>query len=607
MTTLLDWSRFRRADTEPRQGAARSVTLHRISTVTGILGLVLLTTVIVFAAWNERRTLFREAQEHARDSAFFLADHAERLFEVSDVALGSTILATKGLDWDAIETSEPLFTTLRNSNTLLPYVEDLWLNDATGKLRLTTFKFPAPYSNASDRSIFLDVKSATDHLVIGDRIVGRVTNQPTFMVGRRLTNPDGSFRGMVSATLDLSYFTSYWRRLELPNGERIAVVNEASGKALLVSDDNADPPPPQGGWGNLLAVGGQHSEAGEFQPARDTFGFYHRVADLPLFVTVEFARASVDEEWRVWVLRLAPLAAAAFLTLFSVMMLGRRQGRQEMEAAHDLAMARAALETANQHLEERVASRTADLRESNEEIQRFAYIVGHDLRSPLVNITGFTSELEDLRPALFAEGSAGAPSPAHRDFDEAIGFIRSSIDKMDRLINAILALSREGRRNFQPETIDTAALLREIRDSVAHRLQMAGATMTIEPLPALRTDRIAAEQIFSNLVDNAVKYLRKDVVGDIVVSGQRFGNRCHFRVADNGRGIDMKDRARVFELFRRAGPQDQPGEGIGLAHVKAMLRRLGGTIALESTPGQGCIFTVNLPDLDESAPVNKDA
>lgn len=590
-----------------KRRAARPVTLHRISTVTGLLGLVLLTIVIAFAAWNERRTLFREAQEHARDSAFFLADHAERLFEVSDVALGSTILAAKGLDWDAIETSEPLYTTLRNSNALLPYVEDLWLNDATGRLRLTTFKFPAPSSNTSDRSIFLGVKSAIDHLVVGDRIVGRVTNQPTFMVGRRLSNPDGSFRGMVSATLDLGYFTSYWSRLELPNGERIAVVSAESGNALVASSENSDLPPTQGGWGNLLAVGAQHPEAGKFKPDRDTFGFYHRVGDLPLFVTVEFARASVDEEWRVRVLRLAPFAAAAFLTLFSVMMLGRRQGRQEMQAAHDLAMARAALETANQHLEERVAARTAALRESNEEIQRFAYIVGHDLRSPLVNITGFTSELEELRPTLFAEGSNDPPTPARRDFDEAVGFIRSSTDKMDRLINAILGLSREGRRSFQPETIDMTALLREIRDGVAHRLQTAGATMTIEPLPAVRTDRIAAEQIFSNLVDNAVKYLRKDVVGEIVVSGQRIGDRCRFRVADNGRGIDMKDEARVFELFRRAGPQDQPGEGIGLAHVRAVLRRLGGTIVLESNLGQGSTFTVELPDFGGSAPVSTNA
>lgn len=110
---------------------------------------------------------------------------------MSDVALGSTILATKGLDWDAVAASEGFWTTLRNSNALLPYVEDLWLNDAAGRLPMTTFKFPAPFSDASDRSIFKAVKSDGDNLAIGDRIVGRVTNRPTRAVMAFTRPPSG--------------------------------------------------------------------------------------------------------------------------------------------------------------------------------------------------------------------------------------------------------------------------------------------------------------------------------------------------------------------------------------------------------------------------------
>ena len=128
----------------------------------------------------------------------------------------------------------------------------------------------------------------------------------------------------------------------------------------------------------------------------------------------------------------------------------------------------------NLNLETTVDERTADLREANDEIQRFAYIVSHDLRSPLVNIMGFTSELEELRGDIFrriaALGRADAvgarwrrPTPAtpsrcskaqdkqlSQDFTEALGFIKSSIAKMDRLITAILNLTREGRREFEP-------------------------------------------------------------------------------------------------------------------------------------------------------------
>jgi signal transduction histidine kinase len=115
--------------------------------------------------------------------------------------------------------------------------------------------------------------------------------------------------------------------------------------------------------------------------------------------------------------------------------------------------------------------RETELVEANEEIQRFAYIVSHDLRSPLVNIMGFTSELEALRADLFRrletltaeadEAEREGDQRLGQDFDEAIDFIKASIGKMDRLINAILRLSREGRREFKPERVDMGALIEE--------------------------------------------------------------------------------------------------------------------------------------------------
>jgi signal transduction histidine kinase len=109
------------------------------------------------------------------------------------------------------------------------------------------------------------------------------------------------------------------------------------------------------------------------------------------------------------------------------------------------------------------------------------------------------------------------------------------------------------------------------------------------------SDRFALDQVFSNLIENAVKYLRPGVPGRIVVSGRRDSERVVYTVADNGRGIDPRDHARVFDLFRRSGAQDTPGEGIGLATVRALVFRLGGIIALESNLGQGATFTLSLP------------
>ena len=258
------------------------------------------------------------------------------------------------------------------------------------------------------------------------------------------------------------------------------------------------------------------------------------------------------------------------------------------------------------HASASLKEREAELRDANEEIQRFAYIVSHDLRSPLVNIMGFTSELEALRGDVFrrleelrgvADDAAAvrADTQLGDDFDEAIGFIKTSIGKMDRLINAILKLSREGRREFRPERVDMTALMETIKASSAIQADAAAATIAVSRLPSIASDRLALEQIFSNLVDNALKYLRAGVPGRIEIAARVAGPNIVYEVRDNGRGVDEKDRERIFELFRRAGTQDKPGEGIGLAHVRALVRRLGGTIGLTSEPGKGSTFSVVLP------------
>jgi signal transduction histidine kinase len=273
----------------------------------------------------------------------------------------------------------------------------------------------------------------------------------------------------------------------------------------------------------------------------------------------------------------------------------------------DLARSRDILQQLNDSLEEIVSERTADLSRANEEIQRFAYIVSHDLRSPLVNVMGFTAELEaatgQMR-ALIDKVDEAAPElvteddrlAAREDLPEAIGFIRTSTQKMDRLINAILALSRQGRRVLAPEPLDVAAIVDGIARSLAHRLDETGGVVeAVGTLPHFTSDRLAIEQVLSNLIENSVKYAQPGRPVRVTVRGGEGGARVFLEVTDNGRGIDPRDHARVFDLFRRSGQQDQPGEGIGLAHVRAMIYRLGGTIDLRSALGEGSTFRVTLP------------
>ena len=269
----------------------------------------------------------------------------------------------------------------------------------------------------------------------------------------------------------------------------------------------------------------------------------------------------------------------------------------------ELEQARAALESVNANLENIVAARMVDLQAANEEIQRFAYIVSHDLRSPLVNVMGFTSELESIRQTITDHfgGADGRALPetvrvaVEEDLPEAIAFIRSSTQRMDWLIGAILKLSREGRRVLQPELVPMRSLVEAFQTVLAHQLDEHPAVLDTRDMPDVVSDRMAIEQVFGNLVENAVKYLQPGKPGLIVVRGWEDGPNLHYAIVDNGRGIDPRDFDRIFDLFRRAGAQDVPGHGIGLAHTRALVRRLGGTITVSSEPGQGSTFVVTLP------------
>ena len=296
-------------------------------------------------------------------------------------------------------------------------------------------------------------------------------------------------------------------------------------------------------------------------------------------------------------------AAAAFLLMLAVTIGAGLLARRYTQA---LVAAQAEVTAANASLEARVIERTAALAQANDEVQRFAYIVSHDLRAPLVNVMGFTTELEAAVTPLgklleAAEREApGIVTPEARaalreDIPEAVGFIRSSTQRMDRLINAILRLSREGRRLLHPEPIDLQALMAGLVATQQHQLDEAGVRLELAgSLPRIHSDRLAVEQIFGNLIDNAVKYLDPARPGRISIRGRTGRAHVVVEVEDNGRGIDPRDHGRIFELFRRSGRQDRPGEGIGLAHVRALARRLGGDVECRSAPGLGSTFRVTL-------------
>jgi len=266
--------------------------------------------------------------------------------------------------------------------------------------------------------------------------------------------------------------------------------------------------------------------------------------------------------------------------------------------------------TARKLAEEKLQRTAADLREMNDDIRSFAYIVSHDLRAPLVNLKGFSGELglmlDELAP-LFARGletleegdRARMEELFHKELPEALEFIGSSADRMDRLLNGILKLSRLGVQEIKRERVDTADLTRSILRYLAHQIEERSTAVSIGPLPEVFADRASLEQIFGNLLDNAVKFLAVDRTGRIEIEADTTPDATVFHIRDNGRGIAAADLEKIFEIFRRAGRQDVPGEGVGLAYVKTLVRRQGGKIWCVSEPGEGSTFSFTIPRVSE--------
>jgi PAS domain S-box-containing protein len=266
--------------------------------------------------------------------------------------------------------------------------------------------------------------------------------------------------------------------------------------------------------------------------------------------------------------------------------------------------------------EEKLIKSSQEMKEMYEELRTFTYITSHDLRAPLVNIKGFTKELirgiGEIGPVFarnlehVAEGQRQQLSQViYKDIPEALKFIDSSASRMDMLINAVLKLSRFDRRKIVCEPIKMEDMVREILNSMAHQIGSRGISVKVGKLPELLSDRTAMEKIFSNLLDNAIKYLDPDRPGMITVTADLSEGQTIFHIYDNGRGIAAEDIPRAFESFRRVGKQNVPGEGMGLAYVKTCVRMLGGRIWCESTPGQGTTFSFSLPIRRDADAVNQ--
>jgi signal transduction histidine kinase len=255
--------------------------------------------------------------------------------------------------------------------------------------------------------------------------------------------------------------------------------------------------------------------------------------------------------------------------------------------------------------EERLDWYSSRLRQSEDELRALAYVISHDLRSPMISLRGFTAELrsafdvigtsyESALPHLDEQEQQRVTQAIQDDIPESLGFIEYSTRQLDELVSGILNLSRLTRYELKFTSIDTGALVQQVLEALHPQIEESDAVVTVRELPGVFADRAAMEQIWTHLLTNAVVYLDPERPGEIEVSAERGTSETSFHVRDNGCGISERDMGKVFEPFRRGGQQAVPGEGLGLAYVRTLVRRHGGRIWCVSELGGGTTFTFTI-------------
>lgn len=262
-------------------------------------------------------------------------------------------------------------------------------------------------------------------------------------------------------------------------------------------------------------------------------------------------------------------------------------------------------------LEKRVAERTrqlestiSELRHKNEEVEAFVYIVSHDLRAPLVNVLGFVNELKmscaHLKKLM---GSALVPEEfgelvrevVDEEIAGALNFISSSSSKFERLIDALLRLSRQGRQVYQRSQVDVSEVVAGIAAGLKPMIDEAGAVVEVGPLPHCYADPAALGQVFSILISNALKYRDPQRQLRMEVGGTEDDRIAHYWIRDNGLGIPEAGKERLFQVFQRLHPQHASGEGMSLAIAHRIVERHEGKIWAESREGEETTFNLTLP------------
>jgi PAS domain S-box-containing protein len=236
--------------------------------------------------------------------------------------------------------------------------------------------------------------------------------------------------------------------------------------------------------------------------------------------------------------------------------------------------------------EEKLKQLADKLSQSNKELEQFAYVASHDLQEPLRMVASYIQLLQRrYKGNLTAEA------------DEFINYAVDGVVRMKTLINDLLVYSRVNTKESPLEDVDLNKLVEQNRKNLAAAIEETGAEINAENLPTVRANQLQMNQLFQNLISNAIKFRKPDTKPVVNITAKHEGDEWLFTVSDNGIGIDKEFSDKIFVIFQRLhNSSEYPGTGIGLAICKRIVEKLGGHLWVESEPGMGSTFTFTIPD-----------
>ena len=502
--------------------------------------------------------------------------HALRLFDYAD----SRLLTARYFYLEQGEAGVRRFLAALGGHADELLISSLTITGPDGRV---VFHHPAAGvgTDLSGRSEFRHfLADPGDRPYVGETRRGAISHELTFRMSRPILR-DGHLAGTIQISIRPGYLSDFFTDLELgPQGAatmwntdqrliaRLPAVSDAEyGRAmgyLMLWKEVARSPS-----GSFFSPVGLDGTARTF--------FYKTLDSYPVVINVGYAERDIDAGLAEARRNLIVLGTVWTLATAVVCLLLLRT----MGKTRDLALANEASTQVAAELE----AVNAMLKQSNADLEEFAYVASHDLQSPLRNVVSY-AQLLDRR----FRGKLGS------DGDDFIAFIVGNATRMSALIRDLLDYARVSKQPQALQAVPAERAVRQALSDLAQPIEASGAVVTVSPMPVVMADEVQLCSLFQNLIGNAVKFRREDRVADIAISAQPTEDGWwRFRVADNGIGIAPEYQEKIFSIFQRLHTSERyDGSGIGLAICRRIVNRFGGAIWVDSSPGEGTSFYFTL-------------